>query len=92
MEKETLVSQQTKVIGLLLLLKKAIGFLWFKMVNVLKVKVTENKIGTERTTYVLVNANGATGKIEVRQSAADVVFDITPTAIYLPQIGGEKDR
>ena len=66
---------------------------WISLVqdgNVLKVKVTENKIGTERTTYILVNANGATGKIEVRQSAADVVFDITPTAIYLPQIGGEK--
>ena len=38
---------------------------WLSLVqdgNVLKVKVTENKMGAERTSYVLVNANGATGK------------------------------
>ena len=58
--------------------------------NILKIKVAENKMGTDRTSYVLVNANGATGKVEVKQSAADVVLDITPTAIYLPQMGGEK--
>ena len=53
-------------------------------------KVTENKIGTERTSYVLVNANGASGKIAVTQSAADVTLDVVPNAIYLPQTGGEK--
>ena len=53
--------------------------------NVLKVKVTENKMGAERTSYVLVNANGATGKIAVTQSAADVTLDVVPNAIYLPQ-------
>lgn len=58
--------------------------------NILKVKVTENKMGVERTSHIVVNANGATGKVEVRQSAADVVFDVMPTAIYLPQMGGEK--
>lgn len=66
---------------------------WLSLVqdgNVLKVKVAENKMGTERTGHVLVNANGATGKIEVRQSAADVTLDVVPTAIYLPQSGGEK--
>lgn len=66
---------------------------WLSLVqdgNVLKVKVAENKMGTERTSYVLVNANGATGKVEVRQSAADVTLDVVPTAIYLPQMGGEK--
>ena len=47
-------------------------------------------MGTERTGYVIVNANGATAKIEVRQSAADVTLDVVPTAIYLPQTGGEK--
>lgn len=66
---------------------------WLSLVqdgNVLKVKVAENKMGTERTSHVIVNANGATGKIEVRQSAADVTLDVVPTAIYLPQSGGEK--
>lgn len=66
---------------------------WLSLVqdgNVLKVKVAENKMGTERTGHVIVNANGATGKIEVRQSAADVTLDVVPTAIYLPQSGGEK--
>ena len=66
---------------------------WLSLVqdaNVLKVKVTENTMGTERTGYVIVNANGATAKIEVRQSAADVTLDVVPTAIYLPQTGGEK--
>lgn len=66
---------------------------WLSLVqdgNVLKVKVTENKIGTERTSYVLVNANGAAGKIAVTQSAADVTLDVVPNAIYLPQTGGEK--
>ncbi|MEZ7705392.1 BACON domain-containing carbohydrate-binding protein, partial [Prevotella melaninogenica] len=66
---------------------------WLSLVqdgNVLKVKVTENKIGTERTSYVLVNANGASGKIAVTQSAADVTLDVVPNAIYLPQTGGEK--
>ena len=61
---------------------------WLSLVqdgNVLKVKVTENKIGTERTSYVLVNANGASGKIAVTQSAADVTLDVVPNAIYLPQ-------
>ena len=66
---------------------------WLSLVqdgNVLKVKAAENKMGTERTGHVIVNANGATGKIEVRQSAADVTLDVVPTAIYLPQSGGEK--
>lgn len=66
---------------------------WLSLVqdaNVLKVKVTENTMGTERMGYVIVNANGATAKIEVRQSAADVTLDVVPTAIYLPQTGGEK--
>ena len=66
---------------------------WLSLVqdgNVLKVKVAENKMGTERISHVIVNANGATGKIEVRQSAADVTLDVVPTAIYLPQSGGEK--
>ena len=66
---------------------------WLSLVqdgNVLKVKVVENKMGTERISHVIVNANGATGKIEVRQSAADVTLDVVPTAIYLPQSGGEK--
>ena len=66
---------------------------WLSLVqdgNVLKVKVTENKMGAERTSYVLVNANGATAKVEVRQSAADVTLEVVPTAIYLPQMGGEK--
>lgn len=66
---------------------------WLSLVqdgNVLKVKVAENKMGTERISHVIVNANGATGKIEVRQSAADVTLDGVPTAIYLPQSGGEK--
>ena len=66
---------------------------WISLVqdgNLLKVKVGENKMGVERTGYVLVNANGATGKIEVKQSAADVTLDVVPTAIYLPQTGGEK--
>ena len=66
---------------------------WLSLVqdgNVLKVKVAENKMGAERTSYVLVNANGATGKVEVRQSAADVTLEVVPTAIYLPQMGGEK--
>ena len=66
---------------------------WLSLVqdgNVLRVKVAENKMGAERTSYVLVNANGATGKVEVRQSAADVTLEVVPTAIYLPQMGGEK--
>ena len=66
---------------------------WLSLVqdgNVLKVKVTENKMGSERTSYVLVNANGALGKIAVTQSAADVTLDMAPDAIYLPQTGGEK--
>ena len=66
---------------------------WLSLVqdgNVVKVKVAENKMGTERISHVIVNANGATGKIEVRQSAADVTLDVVPTAIYLPQSGGEK--
>ena len=66
---------------------------WLSLVqdgNVLKVKVAENKMGTERISHVIVNANGATGKIEVRQSAADVTLDVVPTATYLPQSGGEK--
>ena len=66
---------------------------WLSLVqdgNVLKVKVAENKMGAERTSYVLVNANGATAKVEVRQSAADVTLEVVPTAIYLPQMGGEK--
>lgn len=66
---------------------------WLSLVqdgNVLKVKVTENKMGGERTSYVLVNANGASGKIAVTQSAADVTLDVAPDAIYLPQTGGEK--
>lgn len=66
---------------------------WLSLVqdgNVLKVKVAENKMVTERISHVIVNANGATGKIEVRQSAADVTLDVVPTAIYLPQSGGEK--
>ena len=66
---------------------------WLSLVqdgNVLKVKATENKMGSERTSYVLVNANGASGKIAVTQSAADVTLDVAPDAIYLPQIGGEK--
>ena len=37
-----------------------------------------------------MNANGASSKIEVRQSSADVTLDVVPTAIYLPQTGGEK--
>ena len=66
---------------------------WLSLVqdgNVLKVKVTENKMGSDRTSYVLVNANGASGKIAVTQSAADVTLDVAPDAIYLPQTGGEK--
>lgn len=66
---------------------------WLSLVqdgNILKVKVGENKMGMERTSYVLVNANGATGKVEVKQSAADVTLDVLPTEIYLPQRGGEK--
>lgn len=66
---------------------------WLSLVqdgNVLKVKVAENKMGAERTSYVLVNANGATAKVEIRQSAADVTLEVVPTAIYLPQMGGEK--
>lgn len=66
---------------------------WLSLVqdgNVLKVKVAENKMGAERISYVLVNANGATAKVEVRQSAADVTLEVVPTAIYLPQMGGEK--
>lgn len=66
---------------------------WLSLVqegNLLKVKVGENKKGTERTSYVLVNANGAAGKIEVKQSAADVTLDVIPGEIYLPQMGGEK--
>ena len=66
---------------------------WLSLVqdgNLLKVKVGENKMGTERTSYVLVNANGATGKVEIKQSAADVTLDVMPTNIYLPQAGGEK--
>ena len=66
---------------------------WLSLVqdgNLLKVKVGENKMGTERRSYVLVNANGATGKVEVKQSAADVTLDVVPTEIYLPQTGGEK--
>ena len=66
---------------------------WLSLVqdgNVLKVKAIENKMGSERTSYVLVNANGASGKIAVTQSAADVTLDVAPDAIYLPQTGGEK--
>ena len=66
---------------------------WLSLVqdgNLLKVKVGENKMGAERTSYVLVNANGATGKVEIKQSAADVTLDVMPTNIYLPQAGGEK--
>ncbi|MDY6130183.1 MAG: BACON domain-containing protein [Prevotella sp.] len=58
--------------------------------NVLKIRASENKMGTERTSHVIVNANGATGKIEMRQSAADILLEVMPEAIYLPQSGGEK--
>ncbi|MBF0961673.1 MAG: BACON domain-containing protein, partial [Alloprevotella tannerae] len=54
---------------------------WLSIVqdgNDLKLKVTENKLGEDRQTYVLVNANGASGKINLKQSAADVVLDVMP--------------
>jgi len=43
---------------------------WLSIVqdgNDLKLKVTENKLGEDRQTYVLVNANGASGKINLKQ-------------------------
>lgn len=66
---------------------------WLSLVqdgNVLKLKVGENKAGADRTSYVVVNANGAAGKIEVKQRAADVTLDVLQAAVELPQIGGEK--
>ena len=66
---------------------------WLSLIqdnNILKVKVKENLLGTERESYILINANGASGKIAIKQSAADVTLDVVPEAIYLPQRGGEK--
>lgn len=66
---------------------------WLSLIqdnNILKVKVKENLLGTERESYILINANGASGKIAIKQSAADVTLDVAPEAIYLPQRGGEK--
>ena len=58
--------------------------------NVLKIKVLENTRGSERKTYVLVNAGGASAKLEVTQSAADITLDVIPDTIYMPQTGGER--
>lgn len=66
---------------------------WLSIVqdgNDLKLKVTENKFGEDRQTYVLVNANGASGKINLKQSAADVVLDVMPDTVYFPREGGSK--
>jgi putative lipoprotein len=66
---------------------------WLSIVqdgNDLKLKVTENKLGEDRQTYVLVNANGASGKINLKQSAADVVLDVMPDTVYFPREGGSK--
>ena len=58
--------------------------------DMLKLKVAENKMGNQRMGHVIVNANGATGKIDVTQSAADVSLEVMPDVVYLPQTGGEK--
>ena len=58
--------------------------------DMLKLKVAENKMGNQRMGHVIVNANGATGKIDVTQSAADVSLEVMPEVVYLPQTGGEK--
>lgn len=66
---------------------------WLSLVqegNNLRVRVLENTRGHERSSHVLVQANGATERVEVRQSAADVLLDITPQAIVIPQRGGDK--
>ena len=58
---------------------------WLSIVqdgNDLKLKVTENKFGEDRQTYVLVNANGASGKINLKQRCGvgrDAGYRLFPT-------------
>ncbi len=55
----------------------------------LKVKADANEKGVSRRSYVLINAGGAAERIEVVQSAADVVIATNPTEIKVKPEGGE---
>ncbi len=56
----------------------------------LHISVAENKSGIERSTYINVIANGAAGKIEVVQHAADIVLSVSPGEIIIDAAGGER--
>lgn len=65
---------------------------WIELVpagNNLTVKVKENTVAEIRSTYIIVSAGAATPqKVKVTQNPADVVLELTPEAINVPNTGG----
>lgn len=56
----------------------------------LEIEVTANNLGTPRKAEVLILAGGASQKLTILQSAADVVVATDPAEVTLSARGGEK--
>lgn len=68
-------------------------FSWFTLSHTgdrLKVSVTANTQGAERTGVIAVTAGGQQRRILVRQAAADLTLDLQPARVSFPQTGGER--
>lgn len=68
-------------------------FSWFTLSqtgNRLKVSVTANTQGVERTGVIAVTSGGQQRRILVKQSAADLTLDLQPARVLFPQTGGER--
>lgn len=55
----------------------------------LKIKVAANEKGVSRKSYVLINAGAIAERIDVEQSAADLVLSTNPTDVVAPMAGGQ---
>lgn len=65
---------------------------WLKLEqqgNNLVVKAMENTRGENRASYILINAGAISEKVMVKQGAADIVLNVSPEEINVPNIGGK---
>lgn len=58
--------------------------------STLRVKVAENTLGQARTAVVIVNASGEQRRVNITQTAAELVFDLHTTSVMLGSQGGEE--
>ncbi|WP_329904816.1 BACON domain-containing protein [Porphyromonas pogonae] len=65
---------------------------WIELVQEgsnLKVKVTPNTLGMERKGVIMITSGDAAVKVEVKQSAADIILGTTPEDLKISSKGGE---